>query len=90
MLAVHGLFGETAQSERKLQRSKLEQENIKDASLFPRKRLFALFVPWLMTGALYRTVLPNNPCIHGFRSIMANSKCNMINIFVNKMLRQKY
>ena len=27
------------------------------------QRLFALFFPCLMTGALYRTVPPNNPCM---------------------------
>ena len=28
-----------------------------------RQKLFALSVPCLMTGALYRNVPPNNPCM---------------------------
>ncbi len=27
------------------------------------QKLFSLSVPCLMTGTLYRTVLPNNPCM---------------------------
>ena len=48
----------------KLEKLKLEQENIKDASLVvissekTPQRLFALFVQCLMTGDLYRTVPP--------------------------------
>ena len=44
--SIYGLFGGTTQSGKKLYELKLEQENIKDASLFLTKYLQSCFNYW--------------------------------------------
>ena len=60
------VWRENAKSQETL-KVKIVARNTKDSSLpFKEKpqMLFAIFVPCLMAGALYRTVSPNNPRIH--------------------------
>ena len=58
-----------------------------------RQKLFALSVPCLMTGALYRTVPPNNPCMRvavSIRKWLISKHIKLFSHYSNYAINLKY